>query len=191
MILMKDILQEGNPTLRKRSIDVSLPLTDEDKTVLSQMMEYIINSQNPLLVEQYALRPAVGLAAPQIGVSKRLFAINTFDESGKKCYCLAVANPKIISASEEKTYLNGGEGCLSVDESRNGLVARSKRIKAKAHLFNIDTGEETDVTLKLSGYVAVVFQHEYDHLQGILFVDKVQPVLLGINPIVFSVDEEK
>lgn len=191
MILMKDILQEGNPVLRKRSVDVNLPLSSEDKIILTEMMDYIIKSQDPVMVEQFSLRPAVGLSAPQININNRLFAINTYDENGGKLYSLAVANPKILSASEEMTYLNGGEGCLSVDESRNGLVARSKRIKARVHLFNIDTGEENDVVLKLSGYVAIVFQHEYDHLQGILFVDKVKPVLPGIKPIVFSVDSEQ
>jgi peptide deformylase len=73
-----------------------------------------------------------------------------------------------------------------VDEAKNGLVSRSKRIKAKAHLFDLETGKEADVLLKLSGYPAVVFQHEYDHLQGVLFIDRVKESLPSVKPIEFA-----
>ena len=191
MLLMKDILQEGNPILRKRSVEVDVPLSIDDKNTLISMMEYVVKSQDSALAAEFELRPAVGLSAPQIGVNRKLFCINTGDEFNEKFHRYAVANPKIISSSEEQTYLQGGEGCLSVDESKNGLVSRSKRIKAKVHLFDLATGAESDVLLKLSGYVAVVFQHEYDHLQGILFVDKVKPELPGIQPIVFAEDDKE
>lgn len=194
MLLVKDILQELNPEqnllLRKRSSDVALPLSEEDKNTLKLMMEYIDESQNPEMVTKWDLRPAVGLAAPQIGIQKRMFCMVTYDEMGKNFFRFAVVNPKIISYSEEQTYLGGGEGCLSVDESKNGLVPRAKRIKVRTHLFEIETGKEMDVILKLSGYPAVVFQHEYDHLQGILFIDKVRESLPSIKPIEFASPEE-
>jgi peptide deformylase len=190
MLLMKDILQEGNPLLRKRSEDVQLPLSIEDKNTLISMMEYVVKSQDQAMVDQFGLRPAVGLSAPQIGVNRRMFAMNTTDEAGEKLHRYAVANPKIVSYSVEQTCLKGGEGCLSVDESKNGLVSRSRRIKATVHLFDLATGEETDAVLKLAGYPAVVFQHEYDHLQGILFIDKVKDALPGVKPVVFAEDAE-
>lgn len=193
MLLMKDIIQENdleqNKILRKRSQDVGLPLSAEDKDTLIRMMEYVMKSQIQIMVETYALRPAVGLSAPQIGLNRRLFCLSTTDENNEKLHQYAVANPKIIAYSEEQTYLKSGEGCLSVDESKNGLVSRSKRIKAKAHLFDLETGEEHDAVLKLSGYPAIVFQHEYDHLQGILFIDRLKEALPGIQPVIFAEDE--
>jgi len=186
MLTMKDIIQEGNPILRKRAVDISLPLSDDDFTMIKEMMEYIIHSQNDEIASQYDLRPAVGLAAPQIGVSKKVFCMHTPDETGTVLHSYAVINPKILSQSEELTYLSGGEGCLSVDEEKNGLVPRSLRIKARATLVNLKTREEQQVLMKLHGYPAVVFQHEYDHLLGILFVDKKKEELSGIKPIEFA-----
>ncbi len=189
MLLMKDILQEGNPILRKRSINALFPLTDEDRETLRLMMEYIVNSQNGETSEKYGLRPAVGLAAPQIGVNRKLFCMHTPDETGKSMHSYAVLNPTIISFSEEQTYLGSGEGCLSVPEDENGLVSRSKRIKVRTYLVDLETGKTEKVMLKLTGYPAIVFQHEYDHLQGILFVDKVKKDLPGIRPVVFASSE--
>jgi len=189
MLLVKDILQENipdqNSVLRTRALDVALPLANEDKNILISMMEYIVKSQDSTVAEAFGLRPAVGLAAPQIGISKRMFCMFTYDEAGENLHRYAIANPKIMSFSEEQTYLKGGEGCLSVDEAKNGLVSRSKRIKAKVHLFDLETGKEADVLLKLSGYPAVVFQHEYDHLQGVLFIDRVKESLPSVKPIEF------
>lgn len=193
MLLMKDIIQEREPEqnriLRKRSVDVQTPLSQEDKDALINMMEYVLKSQVQFTAEAYGLRPAVGLSAPQIGINRRLFCMSTTDENNEKLHQYAVANPKIISFSEEKTYLGSGEGCLSVEESKNGLVPRSKRIKARVHLLDLDTGEESEVLLKLSGYPAIVFQHEYDHLQGILFIDRIVEALPTLKPVVFAEDE--
>jgi len=188
MLLMKDIIQEGNPILRKRAVDVTIPLTEVDFRTIKKMMEYVKNSQDPEKVEKYGLRPSVGIAAPQIGVSKKMFCMHTTDESGEYLHSYAVVNPKIISQSEEKTYLPGGEGCLSVDEEKNGLVPRPQRIKAKAFLIDLDNGEASEVLLKLSSYPGIVFQHEYDHLQGILFIDKVKESLPDLKPVVFLED---
>lgn len=194
MLLMKDIVQERDPEqnkiLRKRSEDVALPLSAEDRNTLVSMMEYVLKSQIPQISELYGLRPAVGLSAPQIGVNRRLFCMSTPDEKNEKLHQYAVANPRIVASSEEMTYLRSGEGCLSVEEEKNGLVPRSRRIRAKARLFDLETGEERDVLLKLSGYPAIVFQHEYDHLQGILFIDRVVGGMDdSVKPIVFAEDE--
>ncbi len=186
MLLMKDIIQEGHPTLRLRAKEVKLPLSKEDLQTLRDMMELVVNSQDEALVEQYELRPSVGLAAPQINISKKMFCMNTFDEKGEKLHSYAVVNPKIISYSEEQTYLPGGEGCLSVPEEIVGLVKRAKRIKARVQLVDLDTGKIEQKILKLSGFPGIVFQHEYDHLLGILFIDKISESLPGIEPVDFE-----
>ncbi len=189
MLTMKDIRQEGDPILRKRAADVQLPLSGEDLATLRLIMEYISNSQNEAIAAEYGLRPAVGLAAPQIGVSKKMFCMNTFDETGETPHRYAFVNPKMVSASVEQCYLPSGEGCLSVEETKNGLVSRAKRIKARATLVDLETGSQTDVVVKLAGYPGIVFQHEYDHLMGILFIDKKKEELPGVKPIIFPHDE--
>ncbi len=189
MLLMKDVIQDGHPTLRQRAKDVVLPLSQEDFFTLREMMELVENSQDDELVEQYDLRPSVGLAAPQINISKKMFVMKAMDETFEKEYQYAIVNPKIVSMSEELTYLPGGEGCLSEPEDVSGLVKRAKRIKAKVHLVNLETGETKETLLKLSGYPGIVFQHEYDHLLGIMFVDKISEQLPDIEPIHFRVEE--
>lgn len=171
MITMDQIVREGNPILRKVAEPVGLPLSDIDKQTLLSMLEFIKNSQDPEIAERYGLRPGVGLAAPQIGVSKRMFAVHATDENGKE-YSLGIANPKVVSHSIEKNELENGEGCLSVDREVEGLVPRHARLTVKG----IDHGGNP-VTLRLRGYIAIVFQHELDHLDGIMFYDRIE----GLN----------
>jgi peptide deformylase len=191
MLLMKDIIQDGHPLLRKRAVDVKIPLEKVDLDTIRSMMEFVKNSQDPDQIEKYKLRPSVGLAAPQIAISKKMFCVHTWDETGNNLASFAFVNPKIISFSEELTYLPGGEGCLSVDENTTGLVPRSKRIKLKAHLVDLETGVASPVLMKLSGYVGIVVQHEYDHLLGTLFIDKVKPSLPNLKPIIFNEEVEE
>ncbi|KSU62357.1 peptide deformylase [[Bacillus] enclensis] len=167
MITMKDIIREGHPTLRKVAEEVTLPPTEEDKEVLRSLLEYVVNSQDPEVASKYGLRPGIGLAAPQINVSKKMLAVNVIDEKGT-LYSHALFNPKIISHSVEKAYLTSGEGCLSVDRQVPGLVPRYARVTVKG--WNIN-GEE--VKLRLRGLPAIVFQHEIDHLNGIMFYDHI------------------
>ena len=127
------------------------------------------------LVKQYDIRPGVGIAAPQVGVNKRMFAINAVDFLDEKQtrYLLAIINPVITHKSKEMTYLPGGEGCLSVDRSTEGLVTpRHYAITAKCAIYDFKNNRAKNVTLKLEGYPAIVFQHEYDHLDGTLYTDK-------------------
>ena len=191
MLLMKDIIQDGHPTLRKRAKEVPLPLSDEDFNTLKEMMELVVNSQDDELAEKYKLRPSVGLAAPQINIPKKMFCVVAPDEKTGKLYKLAVVNPKIISYSEQKTYLSSGEGCLSVDEEITGLVKRSSRIKAKVNLVDLETREVTSGVIKLQGFPGIVFQHEYDHLLGVLFVDKVEDFITDIEPLRFNEEPQE
>ena len=80
-----------------------------------------------------------------------------------------MVNPKIVVNSIKKTYLEGGEGCLSVDEEHRGYVYRDFKIVVKA--YNDLTGKEEHITAR--GYDAIVLQHEIDHLDGILFYDRI------------------
>ena len=173
MILMKDIIKEGNPLLKQKSVDVNLPISDEDANTLNTMIEYIFNSIDPEVSEKYGLRPAVGIAAPQIGILKKMIVINAIDEDGVEHF-YAIVNPKLMSYSDELTHLQGGEGCLSVEREAKGLIHRYKRVTVKGYF--LEDGKLVNKTIKLKGYLAIVFQHEYDHLFGTLFVDRINPV---------------
>lgn len=167
MITMKDIIREGHPTLRKTAAEVPLPATDEDKEILNSLLEYVKNSQDPDKVENHGLRPGIGLAAPQINVSKRMIAVHLQDQAGT-LYSYALFNPKIISHSVKKSYLTAGEGCLSVDRIVPGFVPRFARVTVTG-----TTLEGEKITLRLKGLPAIVFQHEIDHLNGIMFYDHI------------------
>lgn len=164
---MDDIVREGHPTLREKAAEVALPASKEDKETLTKMIEFVINSQDPEVSSKYGLRPGIGLAAPQLGISKRMIAIHVTDDN-EELYSYALFNPKIVSHSTQKSYLAGGEGCLSVDREVPGLVPRYAKITVKA--VDLD-GKE--IKIRLKGLPAIVFQHEIDHLNGIMFYDHI------------------
>ena len=192
MYLNKDIVKEGNQILRNQSAKVSLPLSNADFNCLKGLYEYVVVSSVDELVKQYDIRPGVGIAAPQVGINKRMFAMNAVDFLDEKetRYLYAIINPQITSKSKELTYLPGGEGCLSVDRATTGLVTpRHYAITAKCSIYDFKTNKIKTVTLKLEGYPAIVFQHEYDHLDGILYTDKMYP-LEKLNPEILPLYEE-
>lgn len=166
MLTMKDIIKDGHPILRKKAEPVSLPPSEEEKETLKKMLQFLKNSQDEEMVKKYQLRPGIGLAAPQIGISKRMIAVYLTDNN--KLYEYALFNPKIVSHSVQLTYLEGGEGCLSVDEDIPGNVPRYARIQVTG--IDLDGNE---VKLRLQGLPAICFQHEIDHLDGILFYDRI------------------
>ena len=105
-----------------------------------------------------------------------------------------MVNPKLVSYSDELTYLEGGEGCLSVTRETKGYIHRSKRVTVDTYLYY--EGKLKKVTLRLKGYLAIIFQHEFDHLNGVLFVDhinKENPFYVPSNssPVVFKGEEEE
>ncbi|MGM8211898.1 peptide deformylase [Virgibacillus sp. W0430] len=167
MIVMKDIVREGHPALRTKAEEISVPPSQEDRDTLIEMMEFLVNSQDEMLAEKYNLRSGVGLAAPQLGISKRMIAVH-FTDAKDTVYSYQLINPKIVSHSVEMAYLAGGEGCLSVDREVEGYVPRYSRITIKAFTLN---GEP--IKLRLKDYAAIVFQHEIDHLNGIMFYDHI------------------
>ncbi len=194
MYLDKDICKEGNPILRMIAKEVSIPLCSEDISCLEHILQYLIVSENAELAKQYGIRPGVGVAAPQVGLSKRMFGMNCVDFLDEKQtkYCYSIINPKIVEKSEEMTYLPDGEGCLSVNRVTDGFVVpRHYKIKFKAYIYDFNTKKTKFITKELEGYPAIVFQHEYDHLDGILYVDKmVKASETNATPL-YTISEEE
>ena len=161
------ILDEKNKILRTKSKEVTFPLPEEDKKRINDMLTYLEMSQIDETREYYNLRAGMGLSYIQIGIPKRIFVISEEIEKGKFERHIII-NPKIKSASEEMVYIEEGEGCLSINRPTEGIVPRHARITIEAYdedgkLYNIRVREE----------LAVCFQHELDHLNGILFVDRI------------------
>ena len=172
MLINNDtIIKDTSYSIRDKSADVSLPISDEDRQTLLNMLKYVDDSTIEEIAEKENLRPAVGISAIQIGIPKKMTAIILKDKDGNKIYEYALVNPKIISNSLEKAYLADGEGCLSVEEDHPGYVYRSARIKVKAY----DILQEKEIVISASGYLAIVLQHELDHFKGILFYDHIDP----------------
>ena len=167
MILMQDIIRDGHPTLRKKTKEMTFPLSEEDKKLADDLLEYVINSQDDEMVEKYKIRPGIGIAAPQVDKEKRMFALHLTDEDDNEVSFVAV-NPKIISHSVERTYISAGEGCLSVDEVIEGYVPRYARITVTGFY-----PDGTPFKKRLKGLPAIAFQHELDHLNGIMFYDRI------------------
>lgn len=170
MLINNDtIIKDSDELIRRKSADVSLPLSEEDKTLLMEMLQYVDESTIEEIAKEKNLRPAVGISAIQVGVPKKMTAVIIKDEEGNKICEYALVNPKIISNSVEKACLSSGEGCLSVVEEHEGLVYRSARIKVKAY----DAIRDENIIIKADGYLAIVLQHELDHFKGILFYDHI------------------
>ena len=161
------ILDDKYKVLREISKEVSLPLSKEDKETIKQIITHLKYSQIEKMAEKYDLRPGMGLAFPQLGMLKRIIVIVYEYEEGKfKDY--VIVNPKIISHSEEMIALETGEGCLSVNREVEGHVPRFARIRI--------TGYDPDgnkISIRAREDLSVAFQHEVDHLNGILFYDKI------------------
>ena len=169
LINNETIIKDDNDLIRRKSNDVPLPLSEEDRNVLMEMLEYVDHSTIPEIAEKENLRPAVGISAIQVGIPKKMTAIIIKDEEGNKICEYALVNPKIISNSIEKACLESGEGCLSVVEEHEGLVYRSARVKVKAY----DALKDENILIKADDYLAIVLQHELDHFKGILFYDHI------------------
>jgi peptide deformylase len=150
-----EVLQVGQPVLRQRSVKITT--FDEGLSRLAEDMIETMHESN-----------GVGLAAPQVGVGRRLVVVEMPDDEsypfpGQRWI---LANPEIIKASRETDV--DLEGCLSV-VGYVGMVARASEIVIRAQDL---TGRQ--VRMKAEGYLARVFQHEIDHLEGVLYVDVAQ-----------------
>ena len=169
MIKDKDILDEKNKLLHQKSKDVEFPMSEKDLKLIDEMIDHLTKSQIPEEAEKYNLRPGMGLSAVQLGVLKRYFVVVYEYEEGKFDNYILI-NPKIVSESKEMVYVEEGEGCLSVNRPVPGIVPRHARITMQAY----DT-EGNLQEYRVREDLAICFQHELDHLNGILFVDKIDP----------------
>ena len=133
--------------------DVAVPVesvTPELCTLLDEMVPFMRGNHG------------VGLAAPQIGISQRFFVMDAGDKVRK------VINPEILSSGNSVAEME--EGCLSVP----GIHKKVRRPKRIAVRYLNEAGETVEEELK--DYPARVFQHEFDHLDGVLFVDRITPI---------------
>jgi peptide deformylase len=149
---VREILQIGDPALRQRSIKIT-----HFDGALSELIDDMF--------ETMRAASGVGLAAPQIGISRRLIVIEMPDDEdyphpGEQ---FTLCNPEIVKASRETAA--GQEGCLSV-VGYVGLVERAEQVVIRGQDL-----EGRKLRIKADGYLARVFQHEIDHLNGILYVD--------------------
>ena len=169
MLKNKDIIDEKDKRLREISKEVEFPLSDEDRKNIDLLIDYLTNSQIEELAEKYDLRPGMGLSAIQIGVPKRYFVVvYEYDEGKFDNYI--IINPKIVSNSMEKIYVELGEGCLSVNREVDGIVPRYARVTIEG--YDMDGNK---IRVRGREELAIAFQHELDHLNGILFYDHIDP----------------
>ena len=140
----------GTPVLRERAAEAG-DVTDADRRLIADLIETMRDA------------PGVGLAAPQVGIGRRIFVWEIEDDHG------AVVDPVIVDRSDSEEL--GEEGCLSIP----GLlyeVPRSTRIVVEGKDENGRPFRD-----ELTDFKARVFQHEIDHLDGILFIDRLSPEL--------------
>ncbi len=142
----------GDPVLRTKAEPVDA-VTDAIRTLIADMFETM-----------YA-EDGVGLAAPQVGVGQRVIVVDPRDETVTP---FALINPEIVTASAEVE--RGEEGCLSLPGLKE-MVERPVRVTVTGLS---DRGEP--VTLEADGLLARILQHEVDHIDGILFIDRVSPL---------------
>lgn len=167
MLKTRDILDEKNKILRTVSKEVTFPLSKKDKDTIDTMIKYLHDSQIDELSEKYDLRPGMGMSAIQLGIPKRYFVVvHEVDEGEFDTYILI--NPRIISNSMEKIYVEEGEGCLSVNRPVEGIVPRYARVTMEAYDM-----EGRKINVRAREELAICFQHELDHLNGILFIDHI------------------
>jgi peptide deformylase len=154
--VVKDIIHLGHPTLRQKADRVTEIQSPEIQALIDRLFD-IVKSAN-----------GVGIAAPQVDVSLQIMVIasrpNPRYPDAPTMEPIALINPKILSYSPELE--KGWEGCLSVPDWR-GKVPRHPSITVE---YTDRTGHLIRSTF--TGFVARIFQHEYDHLQGVVFLDR-------------------
>ncbi len=148
---LRNIREFGDPVLNKVCLPVK-EMTDRNKELISDMFETMYEANG------------VGLAAPQVGVLKRIFVIDTTGEDP-----LVFINPEIVETSGTQT---GYEGCLSLP-GKTGIVTRPEKVKAKALDIDMKPFE-----IEAEGLLARAICHEYDHLEGHLYTEKLEGELL-------------
>ncbi len=151
---MNNIIKAPNPILHEVSEQVRLPLSKEDKQLLDEMYAYVKDPESR----------AIGLSAVQVGVLKRMCAIIIDNQRYK------LVNPRIIKRSRELTYYP--EGCLSVPQDYDDPIKRYESVSVMAY----DAIQNKNIIINAHGLLARCLQHEIDHMDGILFIDRLDEV---------------
>ena len=162
-----DILDERDSHLRKISDEVVFPISKEDKKIIKEVLKYLRYSQIEEYEKKYDLRPGMGLAFPQLGINKRIIIVVHEVEPGKFDNYVVI-NPKIVSHSTEMIAAEAGEGCLSVNREVEGHVLRNARVTVEGYEANGNL-----IRIRAREDLSIAFQHEIDHLNGILFFDRI------------------
>ncbi len=149
----RKIIKFGHPVLHRRAEPI-ININEEIVTLARDM------------VETMYLAPGIGLAAPQVGVSQRLITVD-LSLGEKPDELIILINPEIL---EEEGEAIEEEGCLSVPEIRE-KVRRPDRLKIRG--FNL---EGKEIEMEAYGLLARVFSHEFDHLEGKFFIDRLSPL---------------
>lgn len=148
--------------LRSSSTDLSLAgLQSDEYDRLAELMVATVTHPS---------QDGVGIAAPQVGINRRIVAVQRFDKEGEPFE--VYPNIRIVWASD--SLATGPEGCLSVPD-RRGEVKRSQEIIIEyADMKAASSAKETIPMVRdtVSGFTAVIFQHEVDHLEGVLYIDR-------------------
>lgn len=165
----KEIITYGNPVLRQKSEEVTE--IDENIRKIAKDLEETLSSDEK----------GIGLAAPQLGICKRILAVDLTRSNGERK--ITLINPKIIYRSREEEEYQ--EGCLSIPEVW-GSVTRPKKIKVKGTLVSGKT-----FVIDADEIFARVLQHEMDHLDGVLFIDYLSPEDKGKNSEIINAILEK
>lgn len=161
------ILDEKDKILRKKSEKVVFPLSKEDKILIQRAIDHLTYSQIEKYEKKYHLRPGMGLAFVQLGILKQIIVIVHEVEDGVFDNYVFI-NPEIISHSEEMIAADVGEGCLSVNREVEGHVPRYARVTVEGFDENGNR-----IRVRAREDLAIAFQHEIDHLNGILFFDHI------------------
>ncbi|MCR8612993.1 MAG: peptide deformylase [Mycoplasma sp.] len=158
-----DIVKLPDTRLRKKCVNVDINnMKQEVIDAIEFMIEWIDDSQK----EESDKRAGVGIAAPQVGRPWNIFYINNDENSTRDVFI----NPKVIATSNQLVAIKAGEGCLSVnDDVENGYVYRKYKIIIEAYSYF----EKKIIVKSFIGYDAIVVQHELDHLNGTLFIDRI------------------
>lgn len=151
---LRNIRKEGDPILNKKCKEVT-EMTARNRELIEDMIDTMYEANG------------VGLAAPQVGVLKRIVVIDVSEEGDSP---IVLINPVITEADGEQT---GPEGCLSVP-GKSGVVTRANHVKVKALDIDMQPFE-----LEGTELLARAVQHELDHLEGVLYTSKVEGELMS------------
>lgn len=157
------IVTTKNPIIYTKCVPINIPISAHICEIIAGMERLVDDSNVTKIRQKYRLRQALGVAANQVGYSIQMFYIRA---SGSHIFFI---NPVVTEKSWQKSFLKGGEGCLSVRDQEVQKVLRHHEIKIKYYNYK----KKQIQTELFSGLQSIVIQHELDHLNGITYLERV------------------